>query len=131
MFMRDVEVEIRGKYHEWEEVRDEYTEDEFVQCYDRICGECGVQYFSGWEPDPCLGMIPFVSFACCGHSPADDSTPYVAWGHSNSWERVVEELDEPEGLGWKSTETTGLIIRGPQARLILEDMKRGFDAAGL
>ena len=32
----------------------------------RPCIKCGV-LVNEKEPDPCLGMLPDVTFACCGH----------------------------------------------------------------
>jgi len=31
-----------------------------------ICGKCG-EHLSFREPDPCLGTLPGVAHACCGH----------------------------------------------------------------
>lgn len=32
-----------------------------------ICNKCRQEYLAGQEPDPCLGEIPGVVGACCGH----------------------------------------------------------------
>ena len=34
---------------------------------------------SGADPDPCLGMLPGISFACCGHK-SDTKSAYLAFG---------------------------------------------------
>ena len=31
------------------------------------CKSCGLEYEPGEEPDPCLGTLPGVIEACCGH----------------------------------------------------------------
>jgi hypothetical protein len=31
------------------------------------CKSCGMPYRAGVEPDPCLGELPGVLEACCGH----------------------------------------------------------------
>lgn len=33
---------------------------------DRPCPHCG-KFATFWEPDPCLGYLPGVQSACCGH----------------------------------------------------------------
>ncbi len=42
-------------------------------CGDRPCGKCGAFVFDGC-PDPCLGHLPGVRAACCGH---DFGVPYL------------------------------------------------------
>lgn len=32
-----------------------------------ICAKCQQEYKPGLEPDPCLGELPGVEGACCGH----------------------------------------------------------------
>lgn len=44
---------------------------------DRACTSCGILAGPD-EPDPCLGMLPDVDFACCGHG--DSSYEYVKTG---------------------------------------------------
>ncbi len=44
---------------------------------DRDCDLCGRTMADG--PDACLGYIPGVSHACCGHG-GGDSAPYVVLG---------------------------------------------------
>ena len=39
---------------------------EFFQDSDRVCYECG-EKAKRFEPDPCLGNLPGVTSACCGH----------------------------------------------------------------
>lgn len=41
------------------------------------CRSCGLSYVPGEEPDPCLGMLPGVAEACCGHG--EPSKGYVMW----------------------------------------------------
>jgi hypothetical protein len=50
---------------------------------ERPCGKCGL-VADPWpddqpmmSPDPCLGWLPGVRFACCGHG-AEDGNPYVS-----------------------------------------------------
>ena len=38
------------------------------------CGHCGILCEPG-KPDPCLGILPGVDFACCGHG--DHRLSYV------------------------------------------------------
>lgn len=41
---------------------------------DRPCGHCGLYGSSNsGEPDPCLGMLPGVTNACCGHGDPDEA----------------------------------------------------------
>lgn len=63
-----------------------YTEEEFTEgpsagqlvCEGGAgeCETCGMRVEAG-GPDPCLGYLPAVSFACCGHG---KSEPYVVVG---------------------------------------------------
>lgn len=39
----------------------------------RPCARCG-EVFGLDEPDPCLGKLPGVKAACCGHGVAEDSS---------------------------------------------------------
>lgn len=32
-----------------------------------ICNKCQQEYVAGEEPDPCLGALPGIEEACCGH----------------------------------------------------------------
>jgi hypothetical protein len=41
----------------------------------RPCARCGAQFAPG-APDPCLGMLPAVKAACCGHGV---SNSYIAF----------------------------------------------------
>lgn len=36
----------------------------------RQCRKCHIEYRPGEEPDPCLGKLPGVLEACCGHGTA-------------------------------------------------------------
>lgn len=38
----------------------------------RACPRCGQAVAKG-EPDPCLGLIPGLSHACCGHGILEDA----------------------------------------------------------
>ncbi len=46
---------------------------------DEKCGKCGAHLLS-WctEPDPCIGYLPGVFNACCGHG--DDAEAYITFG---------------------------------------------------
>lgn len=50
--------------------------DDCTMYDDRFCELCG-QVCKGGGPDACLGTIPGVSHACCGHG---KSQPYVVIG---------------------------------------------------
>jgi len=39
------------------------------------CKKCGRAYAPSAEPDPCIGMLPGVVEACCGHG--NDTKAYV------------------------------------------------------
>lgn len=42
--------------------------------HERPCGECGLYGNSNdGLPDPCLGMLPGVTNACCGHGNPSES----------------------------------------------------------
>jgi hypothetical protein len=43
-----------------------------------VCKKCGKSYLPTIEPDPCLGMIPGVAHACCGHGNIERA--YVTFG---------------------------------------------------
>ena len=32
-----------------------------------FCSACGLEFAKGYRPDPCLGYLPDVAHACCGH----------------------------------------------------------------
>jgi len=38
----------------------------------RPCKKCGKKFPFG-EPDPCIGFLPGVKFACCGHGNRSDA----------------------------------------------------------
>lgn len=40
------------------------TKEPFID--NRPCKKCGLSV-NEKDPDPCLGMLPDVTFACCGH----------------------------------------------------------------
>jgi hypothetical protein len=44
---------------------------------DRLCAKCGELCVRG-EPDPCLGYLPGVAHACCGHG-EPTKVAYVAF----------------------------------------------------
>lgn len=41
------------------------------------CPKCKRWYLPGAEPDPCLGELPGVRGACCGHG--NDSIAYIGF----------------------------------------------------
>jgi len=43
----------------------------------KTCKECRRQYNPATDPDPCLGYLPGVVFACCGHGNKQDM--YIAF----------------------------------------------------
>lgn len=47
-------------------------DDESVPHNIRPCKKCGA-VFGLHDPDPCLGMLPGVDFACCGHGIQDEA----------------------------------------------------------
>lgn len=50
-----------------------------------ICAKCAIKY-DPHKPDPCLGFIPGVIHACCGHGIENDA--YVAFGTLPSGESL-------------------------------------------
>ncbi len=46
---------------------DQQFEKEYPEPQPKNCLVCDATYTPGMEPDPCLGMLPGVRFACCGH----------------------------------------------------------------
>ena len=53
------------------------TVDEAGASVERPCVQCGLRAAPD-GPDPCLGMLPDVKAACCGHGVEE---PYVLVGH--------------------------------------------------
>ena len=47
-----------------------YEEDNTIYLNDRDCVACGACVKSD-EPDPCLGWLDGVDYACCGHGDPD------------------------------------------------------------
>jgi len=41
----------------------------------RTCKKCGIRAETADDPDPCLGLLPGVRNACCGHG--DPSHSYI------------------------------------------------------
>ena len=39
----------------------------------RACGKCSMPSTTGCDDDPCLGHLPGVMNACCGHGKREDS----------------------------------------------------------
>lgn len=44
----------------------------------KTCDACGANYRAAVDPDPCLGYLPGVAHACCGHG--DYGNAYVVIG---------------------------------------------------
>lgn len=76
---------------------------------ERACLVCGLGH-SGAHPDPCLGELPGVTGACCGHG--DRTSAYIGWGldgptlrefivDDGSWKLDMEDW-VPEELPEKS-----------------------------
>lgn len=57
----------------------------------RECGKCGRQVVSG-QPDPCLGWLPGVDYACCGHG---GSTGYVRFSNGVTIRFPVSKIEQP------------------------------------
>lgn len=64
---------------------------------ERHCGQCGVHWQepldNANEPDPCLGLLPGVWSACCGHG---EGNGYIAFtnGPTIRFDRLVVERYE-------------------------------------
>lgn len=89
----------------------------------RACVACGVTRSPTDAPDPCLGMLPGVAFACCGHGNErkcyvveEPVTGFVGWDDcprgQAAWERMRELGGDPAPLtrndrrndGWRKAE---------------------------
>ena len=84
------------------------------------CQHCGADWKRGEEPDPCLGYLPDVAGACCGHG---DREPYVdlqaAWneaiaataGHweHERWRTIISRhrLTGPQALAYFAQHNCG------------------------
>ena len=51
-----------GCHWEYEDTRKRVDEDPM-----RTCGKCSMPQLPGCDDDPCLGHLPGVMNACCGH----------------------------------------------------------------
>jgi len=51
--------------------------DELYFKTERTCEECRKTYTPGAGPDPCLGELPGVKYACCGHGGHGWSDAYI------------------------------------------------------
>ena len=90
-----------------------------------FCADCGVSMPAG--PDACLGTIPGVSHACCGHGSAKDA--YVVLGGQPgqpSW-----EIDTVTLRGLDALEFFSLIREGEQAKVESSVSDRIFDESWL
>lgn len=63
------------------------------------CRACGQQYEPGEEPDPCLGLLPGVFEACCGHGKRHKSYVYFENGMLVRGFFRVEQHDPQYGEG--------------------------------
>lgn len=67
----------------------------------RACAYCGQEYdgSDGWGgPDPCLGLLPGVISACCGHGVNRPYRPYV-WREDGRAYAVAEAIEVMRQLG--------------------------------
>lgn len=72
-----ITTKIRGHLITSEDGINWHYEDGQPYGEDRPCASCGILAGSD-EPDPCLGWLEGVDFACCGHG--DISYEYVKVG---------------------------------------------------
>lgn len=69
------------------------------------CAKCGASFEPGAEPDPCLGTLPGVVEACCGHGQLHKA--YVMFEDGVLWRGVrrIErhDLTREKGARRKAT----------------------------
>lgn len=55
------------------------------ECAGWVCPACGLGREKDWGPDPCLGELPGVDFACCGHAGLTDQLGgYIAFSNGKT-----------------------------------------------
>lgn len=57
----------------------------------RKCAACGADRPTDGGPDPCLGWLPGLRFACCGHGYR--ALAYLVWDDDPDGQRVVRGLN--------------------------------------
>jgi hypothetical protein len=79
-----------------------YVDTGELATYERPCAACGL--VAGEDgPDPCIGTIPGVDYACCGHG--DPTGAYIGWSSGSTsrgsaacvrdWERRIMGIQPP------------------------------------
>lgn len=58
-----------------------------------VCRKCNKEYEPGKEPDPCLGTLPGVIEACCGHGDTRKAYVYFRNGMLFRGFRRIERHD--------------------------------------
>lgn len=48
------------------------------------CPSCGLKREQDFGPDPCLGELPGVRFACCGHGGFGDCPGYIMFNNGKT-----------------------------------------------
>lgn len=80
----------------------------------RSCCHCGEMVGADpgdteWRPDPCLGLIPGVEFACCGHN-EPGGYPYVVVPRDGFGTPLAEYLRRRRAAGL-STDGLRLVLK--------------------
>lgn len=66
----------------WDKLIDGKTPTHESLCAGWMCPACGLIREKDWGPDPCIGELPGVDFACCGHAGlVKDAFGYVAFSN--------------------------------------------------
>ena len=63
-----------GNHWEFEDIRMRVDKEPM-----RTCGRCLMPSLPGCDYDPCLGLLPGVLNACCGHGRREES--YIQFGN--------------------------------------------------
>lgn len=89
------------------------------------CEKCG-EHLDGDGPDPCLGMLPNVLFACCGHG---RKGAYIAFGEPRHSIRSGSIHHSPGDLGYSdykdAPRTFSLYVSMTEFEGIVEQIRAG------
>lgn len=90
----------------------------------RPCAYCGAQWKHG-TPDPCLGMLPGVDNACCGHGVEEGYISFTSGTVVRGWFSKIDK-GEPSTVDEDDEDAASILLYGRS----IEEVRRELDRDG-